>query len=1251
MGDKGPFRITYLSVQFTPPKMLAEFCRRAGEELGISIEFTGFTNEDCEEDPMVYDDLCRHTLNCDLVLIRCMGDPWKFKRFDRYKEVLAKTDAFVAPVSGELDVDMMTSDMFSGTNEELKEMERYNLCKSPENDYLFIWWLAWHFGYTDRKPGDPVVYPPHGLYVAGERCEDVEGYLRSLDPDRITVGIFFADSTMIYRDTDTLDALIAHISEMGMQSVALACSFNAMRSPGGTEEALRTYFTLDGRPVIDVMISLTGYANINRADGNIPNLDEESCYRALIDVPVIFGMWYHGAFLDFEMEKIGMKKTDFMSNVIYPELDGNVIGVPVSYTTKDEPKKAIPIPERVDHLCRMAKAWGSLRRKPVSERRVAVMMWQSRPNSGMIGSAAGLDTIESVSDILRRMSELGYNVTDCPENGRALIDEVLDNITNDLDNQSMQTVREKAADLVDRGSYMEQYGRIPQWDRDMTEASWGEPVGEIMTDRGKIIIPGLLKGNVFVCYQPMRGWADKMDQNTHDPLLFTQHQYNAYYWWIRDVFKADMIFHMGTHGTLEWLPGLNVGLSQKCDPDYVLDAVPNIYPYTINDPGEGVQAKRRSESILVGHMPPAMARGDSHGELQEINVQLQDYFRFQGGKSQAMKEGLVAQIYEAVKSNNLLKDLGIDGENDPGPEGFEPYIIPLHQYMEEIEEALVRADLHIIGRPPAGHHFDEMVYSLTRLDNGTVRSLRDSFAEVQGVDLQAAIDDPSSFGPGGELNSETVNRIDSEERDLIERMRTEFDYDPGKAVAFVEEEYGSVTPELRESIEFTCRFVAPNVRRMHYELDHMMEGTDGRYIIPGPSGSPVRGNADILPMGRNFYSLDPDLVPTKTSWEIGRRMADQMIERFVADRGEYPREIGIVIWATDMMSTGGDDAAYVLWLLGLKPVWSSVGGQVVDLEVVPVKELGRPRVDVSLNITGLFRDTFPGTIDLLDEAIRLVAGLDESDEDNALAANLRKDIVEDIVNGMSHDEARRKNSVRIFGEAPGTYGNGVGVLIESGKWDETKDLADVYADLSSYGYSKGRFGVPMKREFMRRFGKVQATVKNAPSREFDILDIDDVYQYLGGMNAFVRVYGRKDAATYMGDNSDPKKVKIRSTQEELRFLFRSKVTNPKFNRGLMEHGYRGASEMAKITEYTMAWGATSDIAEDWMYEALVDTYLKDEEVHDWMDDVNPYATMNILNTLFEAIRRGLWNATEEYEQFLKELYMQTEERIEEITDR
>jgi len=536
-----------------------------------------------------------------------------------------------------------------------------------------------------------------------------------------------------------------------------------------------------------------------------------------------------------------------------------------------------------------------------------------------------------------------------------------------------------------------------------------------------------------------------------------------------------------------------------------------------------------------------------------------------------------------------------------------------------------------------------------RLDNGAIRSIRDAYAENIGRDMRALLDDPAG-STDGEINSIITDRIDAAVQDLITYARTS-DYNTDECISKVVSDCGKVSDELKESITYMCESVVPSVKRMSDEIGNLLEGLDGNYVMPGPAGAPTRGNAHILPMGRNFYSLDPDTVPSRSSWEIGKRMADQMIEKYVSEKGEYPREIGFIIWATDTMKTGGDDMAYILWLLGVRPVWSKAGGQVIDLEVVPLEELGRPRLDVTVNITGLFRDTFPNLIDMIDDAVQLVAGLDEDDDDNALAANLRRDIVEGIAEGLTPDEARARNAVRVFGAPLGGYGTGVNFAIESGAWKTVEDLADVYVDWCSNGYSKGNYGQKMRGEFVRRFSKVGVTVKNMPDREIDLLDCDDVYEYLGGMNAFVRAYGRKDAVTYMGDDSDPKNTKVRSTKDELRYVFRSKVLNPKFISGLKEHGYRGAAEMANITEFTMAWGATSDVAEDWMYDGLLEKFLLDKDTKEWMLDCNPYAMMNILNRLQEAINRDLWNASEEYQQLIKDLFLEAEERIEDLMDR
>lgn len=1246
-------KIVFLSTQTTDAKFMSEPAERL-RDLGIEPETFALNTEDADDDVLVYQELVRHTRQADFVFMRCMSDTNRFKRFQKYETVLREIDGYALVFSGNPEITMLNRHLFKGTDEQYAALAKYAASRGPENDYGMLHFMAHLMGLTDVPPPEPVVQRHHGYYHRGmDREITKEEYLRTLDPEKMTVGILFASSLWIYNNLDAIDALTEEIERRGMNALPVFFQAVSYKRDGewSTEDTIRELFTDDGKVLPDCVIIHTQFSVMynTRDEMGVGIADIDNYFHTLLDVPMLNTMTITGEYHDFEQDKIGLDKHAILNNVAFPEIDGDIITVPIAYTPKKTSmKRNTPIPDRIEAVVDMAYRWSRLKHIPPKDKRVAILFWQSRPNSGVIGNAAGLDTMESVASLMKRMSEEGYTIENVPSDGKALIDEILSGVTNDLDGLSLRTMREKAVALIDSKDYSDTYvSSVPGWDREMVEKDWGAPPGEMMVDGRRIIIPGLIKGNVFIGYQPLRGSADRMEQNIHDPVLFSQHQYIAYYRWIRDVFKADAIVHVGTHGTLEWLPGKNTGMSSKCNPDFVLGNVPNLYIYIVDDPGEGIQCKRRIESVLIGHMPPTMARAGEYDQIAQVEMPVQLYITNKDTPDPERRKELVRNVYEAVKENKMLEDLGLT--EDPGAEGFEPYIIPLHEHLSEIKDALVRSDLHVLGRVPEGTHLDEMVYSLMRVDNGPVRSLRDAFADNLGTDLQSLIVDPSG-STGGELNSAVIDRIDDGVQRFISHSRS-VGFDAEKSISYIQKEYGTISDTLRDSITYMCTKVAPGILRMSDEIDNLLHGLDGGYVLPGPSGAPTRGNADILPMGRNYYSLDPDAIPSKVSWEIGKHMADQMIERYVSEKGEYPREVGFVIWATDTMKTGGDDVAYILWLLGVRPVWSRTGGQVIGLETVPLSELGRPRVDVTVNITGLFRDTFPNLIDMIDEAVQIVAGLDEDDQDNALAANLRKDIVEGIASGLTPDEARMRNSVRIFGAPPGGYGTGVNKAIESGSWKTVQDLADVYLDWCSNGYSKGNYGVKMRDEFVRRFSKVGVTVKNMPDREIDLLDCDDVYEYLGGMNSFVRAYGRKDAVTYMGDASDPKNTKLRDTKEELRYTFRSKVLNPKFINGLKEHGYRGAAEMANLTEFTMAWGATSDAAEDWMYDGIADRFLFDEDTREWMKDVNPYAMMNILNRLEEAIERGLWNASDEYRQRLRDLYLETEERIEELTDR
>ena len=1246
-------KIVYISVQSMDARNMETPVRSIRASEGWDVDLYCVNADEVDDDPLVYHELVRRTSAADLVMMRYMTEPGRMKRYERYEKVLRECPGLVMVYSGNMEVRLTYRDLFRGSDEDFVLLGEYMRNRGAENDESIIRWLH------RRLTGEGDVPAPVTTRQSGIHHPDFDAdvsrsdYMAArMEPGRPTVGILYTANLWIYDNQAHIDALIRELESQGLNVIPVFFSTvtHNMKDSEGAAGIVREYFMDGDRSLVDAIVMATPFSQLNgsRNCTGVFTPDDQNFFRNLTDVPVIQTMMCNGHFADYEETAHGLTKGEIVASVFWPEIDGQIISVPIGSNEggKGGPRKHTPIPDRVTHLAKMVRGWAKLAHMPRSERRIAILMYQSRPESGRIGNAAGLDTIESVSDMLSRFKLEGYTLDHVPGSGKALIGEMMDGITNDLEWSSSQRIRDRALDMVPKKRYLEHYAEVPEFNRARMEESWGEPPGEVSVDNGKMVIPGLINGNILIGFQPLRSWADQMESVYHDPVVPMPHQYLEFYRWLRDDFKADLIFHMGTHGTLEWLPGKSVGLSGKCFPDIVLDGIPNIYPYVIDDPGEGIQCKRRSESVLIGHMCPTMARAGTYDELSEVDNALQEYFKARLSVRDDKRLSMVSEILESARKADLLKDIHID--DGVSAEEFEDRLEDLHDYLTELKDAIVRDGLHILGRPPEGERLDEAVYTLTRLDNGSTPSLRSAFAEAMGYDLEHIAGDPSGI-TAGEVNSAILDRVDSELMDFIARMRG-CGFDEEKSLKLIPDGV-SVTERLGESVRYVCGTLVPNLMRMTDEMDNMIRGCDGKYVLPGPSGAPTRGNADILPMGRNFYGVDPDIIPPRSSWEIGRKMADQMIQRYRDEKGCYPKEVGFVIWATDTMKTNGDDVAYILWLMGVRPVWSGTGGQVIGLEVIPLSELGRPRIDVTVRITGLFRDTFPNLIDLIDDAVKMVADLDESDEENYLAANLRRDMIEAMTEGLTVDEARRRNSVRIFGCPPGGYGPGVNHAIETGDWKTVQDLADIYISWGSYAYGHGMSGESMRDEFVRRFSKVGVTVKNMPDREIDLLDIDDVYGYLGGMNSFIRAYGNKDAISVMGDGSDPGRTKIRDTKDELQYVYRSKILNPKFIEGLKRHGYRGVSEIANLTEYTFGWDATSDVVDDWMYERLVDRYLFDDDTRQWMEDENPHAMMDVMNRLMEAYDRGMWDARPETLEKMKDIYLELEERIEEVNDR
>ena len=703
---------------------------------------------------------------------------------------------------------------------------------------------------------------------------------------------------------------------------------------------------------------------------------------------------------------------------------------------------------------------------------------------------------------------------------------------------------------------------------------------------------------------------------------------------------------MGTHGSMEWLPGKSVGLSEKCEPCMILNGLPDIYPFCIDNPGEGIQAKRRVEAVLIAYLNPTMTRAGSYESLEKLDSLLREYFTLKNTPNSSRRELLCSNILEEVRTLNLDEDLNIP--EDITPKDFEERILDVHTYLSDFKDALIPDGLHVLGRNPEGRHLDECIYSVMRVRNGDILPLRTAFAGSMGIDVDDCLSDPGGSLPDGELKSVALERLDGELFQHLEELRAsgydrDLCYDPSFWGCGIDDDF-------RNAIDFMIDEAYPRLSHTSMEMDNLMTAMDGRYVPPGPSGPPTRGNVKILPSGRNFYGIDPDSVPTVTAWEIGKRMANQMLERFLSEHGHYPHEIAMVIWATDTMKTNGDDVGYILWLMGIRPIWSKTGDLVTGLEVIPLEELGRPRIDVTIRITGLFRDAYPNLVELFNEAVDLVADLDESEENNYIAANIRNDVVKDISAGVPKDEAIQNSRLRVFGSPPGSYGGGVNLAIATTAWKTTEDLADICLLWSSYAYGRGLYGATRQEQFKRRLSKSEATIKNMPDREHDILDMDDVFEYMGGLNAFVRAYGRQDASFFIGDDSDPDKSKLRTAREECQFIFRSKVLNPKWLAGIKEHGYRGAQELSKLAEYMIGWDGTSASIDDWMYDEYCNKFIFDEDTKKWLEEKNPFALMEMLKRMQEAIDRGLWEASDEVKEKLKDVFLDTEECIEDVTD-
>ncbi|WP_028580515.1 cobaltochelatase subunit CobN [Desulfogranum japonicum] len=1106
---------------------------------------------------------------------------------------------------------------------------------------------------TDLHCEPPTPLPDDGIYhpdYAG--IPRLERYLsEKIDTDKITVGLWFYQTYWVNNNLAFIDAIIREIEAAGANVIPVFHHRykDAERQNNGADYVVQHYFMDGDKPRIQALINPQMFS-LTLVAKEYQNLLSQ------LGVPFIQAMTCSAPYQQWNESIQGLPTMDVSYSAAQPEFDGALITVPVAtreQETVDPVTGALmakyhPIPERVGKMVRLTLNWGRLSRIPNSERRVAIIFHHYPPRNDRIGCAAGLDSFASVSLLMDRMRAAGYQLEHTYPDHNELSHALLEKMTCDQRWLTPDQMAARAEADAGREEYTRWHAELPQAIQEKMRNDWGTVPGDLFVHDDKMHFAGLRNGNIFLTIQPPRGYLEQIDAIYHDMYLSPPHHYLAQYRWIRDIFKAHVVMHVGKHGSLEWLPGKALGLSDHCYPDLAIMELPNVYPYIINDPGEGTQAKRRSYCCIIDHLTPAFTNADLYDDLakvQELVLQYQMAVSEDPGKVPVLQP----MIWEAVAAADLDKDLEISEQE--AMDNFDRFLETLHAYVEELGDTMINDGLHTFGQPPEGKRLTEFLVQLTRLPNGSVPSLRESLVSAMGCDYDDVLEHRGVRQPhfGNRTGGEVLRNAHNQALELVDVLEQN-NFSPESVPPLLE----NIPKISRSSVEATLKYITdslvPNIIASREEINAAMDAFAGSFVPPGPSGSPTRGQADILPTGRNFYSVDPNKIPTPAAWEVGVRLGDALIERYLKETGRYPDTIGILVYGTVTMRTRGDDIAEIYYLMGLKPVWQKGSGNVCGLEVIPLEELGRPRLDVSPRVSGFFRDSFPNLMERIDEAVRIVSALKEAPESNFVRRNVYKDVAEYKKQGMSEEEALREATFRVFGCPPGTYGAGVSELIESKNWKTQEDLGNNYIRYSSHAYGQGSYGTQKPENFKRVLSRMDVTVKNEDSREYDMMSCTDYYNYYGGLIVAAKTVRGSLPFAVMGDSSDPKRVKVRTTFEEAKHVLRSRLVNPKWLEGMKRHGYKGAGDISHMMDVVLGWDATGEVIEDWMYAKIAQAYALDPEMQQWMKEVNPYALQNILDKLLEAISRGMWNADESMEQDLRDAYLEMEGEIEEWTE-
>jgi cobaltochelatase CobN len=1196
---QSPADIVFISAADTELAALSE--ARSSLDLASSLRLANLTHL---SHPMSVD---LHIDDCasksKIVIARILGGTgyWKYG-VEQYAARLGAAGVMFIALPGDDKPDEELWRLSTCERADWEALWAYMVEGGPENSNNFLLFAQAMLNDAERPdPAKPLLKA--GLYWPGVGMADM-GALRAAWTDGApVVPITFYRALVQGAGLHPINRLIKALLRRGLNPMPI---FVASLKDPLSVATLEGLFN-DAPP--DVILNCTSFA-VGSPDqgaqnaGNLNPLVMPAARRAPVFQVVLSGSseaaWEEGL--------NGLSARDIAMNVALPEVDGRVLTRAISFKGEAFFDEATECPigsyrargDRVEYVAELAKNWAALRDVKQNAKKVSLILANYPNKDGRLANGVGLDTPQATVDMLQMLTNEGLHTRDLPTTSDDLMSIITSGPTNWLTDRTTRTGGQRMT-LAD---YLVHYKALPLAVRDQIEDRWGAPETDPFYGADGFALSIFEFGNVCVGVQPARGYNIDPKDTYHAPDLVPPHNYLAFYFWLRHAYHSHALVHMGKHGNLEWLPGKAIALSDECWPEVVIGATPNAYPFIVNDPGEGTQAKRRVSAVIVDHLTPPLTRAETYGPLKDLEALVDEYYEAAGVDPRRL-DHLRREILALTSATGMDVDAGMAGNDQDGD------LAKLDEYLCELKEAQIRDGLHIFGTSPTGRLERDLSIALARVPRGDGKGENASLQRALAVDLKLGFDPLDC--PMGEVYQGVKPKVlqslsDDSWRtngDTIERLEE-------LAINLLDGSPVGDWPNALKVLDGIRETIRPIVASCgDAERTGLMDVLNGKFIPPAPSGAPTRGRLDVLPTGRNFFSVDSRAVPTPTAWALGWKSANLLIEKHLQDHGDWPRAMLLTAWGTANMRTGGDDIAQCLALMGVKPQWDSANRRVVGFEIIPVSVLDRPRVDVTLRVSGFFRDAFPQQMALVDSAARAVMAMDEPDDLNPAAAKFRA-------------EGDGDGAYRVFGSKPGAYGAGLQAMIDEKLWANKADLADSYLEWGSYAYGKDADGLKARGALETRLSQVEAVVQNQDNREHDILDSDDYYQFEGGAAAAVSTLQGRDRPIYHNDHSRPERPVIRTLDEEIGRVMRSRVVNPKWIDGVKRHGYKGAFEMAATLDYLFAFAATTGAVKNHHFDMAEAAFIEDDDTREFIKRHNPAALREMAERLQEAIDRGMW---------------------------